>query len=87
MPTKGQIIKEAYDNLGGFKSMGALFKARERDDTITRSDVKDWKDENVERVNPLTGFNSYVAPGPKREFHIDLFNYSSEQGEKLNLSK
>lgn len=88
MPTKEQIIKEAYDNLGGFKSMAAIFnKARERDDTITRSDIKQWKEENVERVKPLTGFNSYVAPEPRHEFQVDLFNYSFMQREKLNLSK
>ena len=41
----------------------------------------------MERVKPLTGFNSYVAPEPKREFQKDMFNYNFTQREKLNLSK
>jgi len=88
MPTKEEVIKHAFDNLGGFKSIGAIFnKARERDDTITRADVKDWKDENVDRKKPLVGWNSYVAPEPKHEFQVDLFHYNFMQREKLNLSK
>jgi len=88
MANKDQIIKEVYENLGGFKSLGAIYsKAKEKDDSITRADVQNWKTENVPRVKPLRGFNSYVAPEPKFEFQIDLFNYNYQQPERQILSK
>ena len=88
MANKERIIKEVYENLGGFKSLGAIFsKAKEKDDSITRTDVQNWKTENVPRVKPLRGFNSYVAPEPKFEFQIDLFNYNFQQPERQILSK
>ena len=88
MATKEQIIKESYDSLGGFKSASALYnKAKEKDDMITRADVKEWKDENVPRTKPLKGYNSYVAPEARHEFQIDLFNYNFKQPERQILKK
>ena len=88
MPSKEEIIKESYDSLGGFKSVGAIYsKAKAQDATITRADVKEWKDENVPRTKPLKGFNSYVAPEALHEFQIDLFNYNFQQPERLVLNQ
>jgi hypothetical protein len=88
MPTKEQNIKQAYDNLGGFKSLAAILnKAREKDETVTRKDVKEWKDENVPWTKPLKGYNSYVAPEPKHEFQIDLFNYNFKQKDRQVLNQ
>ncbi len=100
MSTKEQSIKQAYDGLGGFKSLSALFnKVHEKDlrspemesssshDAVTRKDVKEWKDENVPRTKPLKGYNSYVAPEALHEFQIDLFNYNFKQKDRQVLSE
>ena len=80
MPSKDDIISEAYYSDSGYGSQKVTLKdAREKDPTITKDDVKQWSDENVDRLKPMKGGNSYVAPEAKYEFQVDLFNYDFEQ--------
>lgn len=83
MPSKDEIISEAYYSDSGYGSQKVTLKdAREKDPTITRDDVKKWFDENVDRLKPMKGRNSYVAPEAGYEFQVDLFNYDFEQPKK-----
>ena len=78
MPTKNEIIKEVYNREFGSASE-TLKDAREKDPTITLKDVQAWREKYIPRKAPLRGFNSYVAPGPKHQFQVDLFEYTTKQ--------
>ena len=78
MPTKDEIIKEVYNREYG-SAKETLKDARERDPTITLKDVQAWRERYIPRKAPLRGFNSYVAPGPKHQFQVDLFEYTTKQ--------
>jgi hypothetical protein len=41
--------------------------------------VQVWREKFIPRQAPLRGFNSYVAPGPKHQFQVDLFEYKFQQ--------
>ena len=86
MPSKEDIISEAYYSDSGYGSQKVTLKdAREKDPTITKDDVKQWFDENVDRLKPMKGRNSYVAPEAGYEFQVDLFNYDFEQPKKNGM--
>ena len=78
MPTKNEIIKEVYNREFG-SAKETLKDAKEKDPTITLKDVQAWREKFIPRKAPLRGFNSYVAPGPKHQFQVDLFMYKFEQ--------
>ena len=40
---------------------------------IKEKDVKEWKDEAVQKKINLAGTNSFVASKPKEEYQMDLF--------------
>ena len=65
MPTTDEIIKEVYNREFG-SAKETLKDAREKDPTITLKDVQAWREKFIPRKAPLRGFNSYVAPGPRR---------------------
>ena len=57
---------------------------------ITKKDVDSWFLNNDQLAPALkapykTKFNSFVAPGPKHTFQVDLFNFKYEQ--KVNFAK
>jgi hypothetical protein len=78
MQTKEEIIKEVYNSEFG-SAKETLADARKKDPTITLKDVQAWREKFIPRKAPLRGFNSYVAPGPKHQFQVDLFVYKFEQ--------
>ena len=86
MPTKEEIIKSIYNREFG-SARETLQDAREQDPTITLKDVQAWREKFIPRKAPLRGFNSYVAPGPKHQFQVDLFVYKYEQPEAPVLKK
>jgi glycerol-3-phosphate cytidylyltransferase-like family protein len=80
MQSKEQIIKEAYYSDDGYGSQAVTLKdAKQKDPTITKDDVKQWFDENVDRLKHMKGRNSYVAPAANYEFQVDLFSYDFQQ--------
>jgi len=80
MSRTDQVIKDVYYSDQGFGSIKTILKdAREIDPTITYDDVKKWKDKNVDRLKPMKGQNSYIAPEAGYEFQVDLFHYDFEQ--------
>ena len=101
MPTKNEIIGNVYkkylgsrgQTLGRIKSDDKKKSEKvppEKLSGITKKDVDNWF-LNHDQLAPAlrapykTKFNSFVAPGPKHTFQIDLFNFKYEQ--KVNFKK
>ena len=75
---KERIIAETfYDERHGFGSIGhTLKRAREKDATITRADVKEFLDkQEVKQQRKPTQVNSFVADLPRQEFQVDLADF------------
>ena len=74
--TKNEVISKIYNDPLGHGSIKETFKdAKQKDNTITLNDVKQWFDTNTQRKINLKGFNSYVAPKPYFEYQVDVFFY------------
>ena len=84
-----RIIKKAYrETRGSIKETLEAVKSQNGPGTgIKYNDVKAWHTENLNTLKLQKGFNSYVAPGPKHEFQIDLFWYKFKQPEALKVKK
>ena len=65
------IAKIYYETFGSIKDVFKEAKAERND--IKEKDVKEWKDEAVQRKINLAGTNSFVASKPKEEYQMDLF--------------
>ena len=78
--SKDHIIAEAYyDERQGFGSIEhTLKRAREKDATITRGDVKEFLDkQEVKQQRKPTKVNSFVADLPRQEFQVDLADFGA----------
>ncbi len=101
MPTKSEIIANTYKKYLGSRAQtldrikSDDKKRSEADPTyvksgITKQDVDRWFLTN-DQLAPAakapykTKFNSFVAPGPKHTFQVDLFNFRYEQ--EVNFKK
>ena len=76
--SKEQILAETYyDERQGFGSIEhTLKRAREKDATITRADVKEFLDkQEVKQQRKPTQVNSFVADLPRQEFQVDLADF------------
>jgi hypothetical protein len=86
------IHNSYYDTESGFKSAYATYQeVRFKFNGITLSYVKNWFERNVERTSlEGKGKNSFVAPHPKYEYQVDLFeitdNQFADQAYKYGLS-
>ena len=67
MSTKDGIISKTYYDMGGYGSITRTLKeVREIDPSIKEIDVKNWKDENLQRKTKLRGYNSFVPSETKQ---------------------
>ena len=74
MDKKEELIKKIYTDPAGFGSIeNTLKEVRKIGKSITREDVKRWIEINTHRKTNLRGYNSYVSPGPRHEYQVDLF--------------
>ena len=88
MDEKASIIERVYRDPAGFGSVPNTFKeVRKVDPSITIGQVKEWIKKNTHWKTNLTGFNSYVSPGPKHEYQIDLFFMSDLKDEEQQKFK
>lgn len=72
--SKQDTIAKIYFNEAGYGSRARTLKeSREKDKTITMSDVEEFFRKNVEQKKQLRGYNSFVSPHPYYEFQVDLF--------------
>lgn len=74
---KNTIISNLFYDPSGFGSIKNILKeAKQVDPKITYQDVKQWKEQNIERKTNLRGFNSFIVSEPLEEFQIDLMFFS-----------
>ena len=78
MADKENIINDIYFDRSGFVSKQVTLKdAREKDSSITMSDVEKFFKENVEVKRKPRGTNSFVAPSNNHTYQMDLFFYGT----------
>ena len=59
--------------MAGFSSIKDQLKsAQARDKSITLDDIKEWRNENLEKKTQLKGYNSFTADHAKQEYQMDL---------------
>ncbi len=76
MEDKASIIEKVHRDPAGFGSLqNTLTEVRTIDPSITIGQVKEWIEKNTHCKTNLTGFNSYVSPGPKHEYQVGLSFY------------
>jgi len=88
MTSKQDIIEKVYFNEAGYGSKQSTLKeSREKDKTITMSDIDIFFRKNVEQKKQLRGSNSFVNPYPYYEFQVDLFfiNDLEKQNNKVGM--
>ena len=69
-----KAIKDVYESPEGLGSMQKTYEvAKEKLDAVTKQDVKNWFDRNVEKKTKMRGWNSYIAPKACDEFEMDVF--------------
>ena len=76
-PEKSAIIKKVYYDTGGFGSMAKTLTDAKKEaggNNIRLEDVQAWFNKNLSQKTKITGYNSYVAQGPKEEYQADFFH-------------
>ena len=74
MSEKQKIINDVYFDKAGFGcKQRTLSEAREKDKTITLSDISEFFRKNVEQKRKPVGQNSFIAPHSAYEYQMDLF--------------
>jgi hypothetical protein len=86
MENKNKLLKSLYYDQSGFQSIAKLYKeAKQKDNTITQTYVKKWRDENLGITRQSGGTNSFVAPHAFFEFEIDLFFITDLENQKYGI--
>ena len=71
---KNDIISKIYYDKSGYGSITTTYKdAKQKEQSITLNDVKEWFQKNIEQKKQLRGKNSFIAPHPYFEFQLDVF--------------
>ena len=85
--TKDDVIKSVYNAQDGFGSIESTYKkAKMKDKTITKQNVKDWFFNNVEQTAKVKGYNTYIPNAPLDEFQIDHLTFGrGEENEGLAI--
>ena len=83
---KDDIISKVYYDRSGFGSRSrTLEEAREKDQTITMSDINEFFRKNVEQKRKHVGSNSFVAPHSGWEYQMDLFFINDLDNQKFRV--
>ena len=86
MSEKQKIINNVYFDKAGFGSkQRTLSEAREKDKTITVSDINEFFRKNVEQKRQPVGQNSFVAPHSAYEYQMDLFFINDLDEQKFRV--
>ena len=86
MSEKQKIINDVYFDKAGFGSkQRTLSEAREKDKTITMSDINEFFRKNVEQKRKPGGQNSFVAPYSAYEYQMDLFFINDLKEQKFKV--
>ena len=83
---KDDIISKVYYDRSGFGSRSrTLEEAREKDKTITMSDINEFFRKNVDQKREPVGSNSFVAPHSAYEYQMDLFFINDLKDQKFRV--
>ena len=86
MSEKQKIINDVYFDRAGFGSKSrTLEEAREKDKTITMSDINEFFRKNVDQKRKPVGSNSFVAPHSAYEYQMDLFFINDLEDQKFRV--
>ena len=86
MSEKQKIINDVYFDRAGFGSRSrTLEEAREKDKTITMSDINEFFRKNVDQKRKPVGSNSFVAPHSAYEYQMDLFFINDLKDQKFRV--
>ena len=86
MSEKQKIINDVYFDKAGFGSkQRTLSEAREKDKTITMSDINEFFRKNVEQKRKPVGQNSFIAPHSAYEYQMDLFFINDLKEQKFKV--
>ena len=83
---KNDIISKIYYDKSGYGSITTTYKdAKQKEQSITLNDVKEWFQKNIEQKKQLRGKNSFIAPHPYFEFQLDLFFINDIPNQKFKV--
>ena len=86
MSEKQKIINDVYFDRAGFGSKSrTLEEAREKDKTITMSDINEFFRKSVDQKRKPVGSNSFVAPHSAYEYQMDLFFINDLKDQKFRV--
>ena len=81
---KNDIISKTYYDRSGYGSITTTYKdAKQKEQSITLNDVKEWFQKNIEQKKQLRGKNSFISPHPYFEFQLDLFFINDIPNQKF----
>ena len=67
------IVSKTYYDRSGYGSITTTYKdAKQKEQSISINDVKEWFKKNIEQKKQLRGNNSFIAPHPYFEFQLDF---------------
>ena len=82
MSIKDEVISKIYYDRSGFSSISKTYQdAKEKDNTITLDNVKNWFYKNVENKRKPVGYNSYNTDEAYFEYQVDLAFFRSDYGD------
>ena len=83
---KNNIINNIYRDKSGYGSVQKTYEeAREKDNSITLKNVRDWFTQNVERKKQLKGYNSFINDGACEEYQVDLAFFKAKEEIQIGL--
>ena len=81
MSDKDEIIKKTYYDRSGYGSIQKTYQdAKNRDNTITLENVRNWFYQNVENKRKPVGYNSFIVDEPYFEYQVDIAFFRSKHG-------
>ena len=83
---RNDIISKIYYDRSGYGSITTTYKdAKQKEQSITLTDVKEWFQKNIEQKKQLRGKNSFIAPHPYFEFQLDLCFINDIPNQKFKV--
>ena len=71
---KNDIISKICYDKSGYGSIATTYKdAKQKEQSITLNDGKEWFQKNIEQKKQSRCKKSFIAPHPEFEFQLDLF--------------
>jgi hypothetical protein len=81
--SKNRVIKSVYNDRSGFGSMMSTYRtAKEKNNSITIQNVKDWFFENVEKTGKSGINNKFINNRAYQEYQIDLIFWGKNDDDE-----